>query len=369
MTGGRPTIAALLTPLAPGAIAVVGLTGPQADTITLDILRHRHADGPVRLADRRPTLCRLFDGQEDVDDVVAVRIANGSRVIIEINAHGGVRIAQRTLTLLAAKGATIVDGLAFLEAVSPGDPIEHDADRALLSAASRRLTRWLLAQRSMLPGYLSGLTSTSPDELAAFRLRTQVAVRCLAGMRVAIIGPPNAGKSTLANRLIGVDRVITSEQPGTTRDWVSETALIRGWPVTLIDTAGIRNTTCPVESEAIRRGSDQAGQADVVIVVLDGSAEEDGLRRGLEESLASISCDLPRAVVLNKCDLPSRFLPEPGGRTADLQFCNPPPLRISALAGLGVDALEELIESLLGLNLLDDSLPTGFLPQHLSNPD
>src|SRR5262249_28463970 len=153
-----------------------------------------------------------------------------------------------------------------------------------------------------------------------------------------IIGPPNAGKSTLANRLLGGDRIITSDIPGTTRDWISETALINGWPVTLTDTAGVRDATCEIESEAIRRGQTQARSADLVIIVLDAtrpSAEQVATCKKLADSVDRAK----RIVVQNKRDLPSA---EP---------INPPDenvIGISALMRQGLSDLERAIESHLG---------------------
>ncbi|MBN2560648.1 MAG: 50S ribosome-binding GTPase [Phycisphaerae bacterium] len=351
-TKAPATIAALLTRLAPGAIAVVGVAGPGVDAILGRVLRRAPArvmqntsDQPPRLLDHRPTFCQIVDEGAIVDDVVVVRIPRGDTTTAEINTHGGVRIAQRVLMLMEKNGARIVDADAFVSLYAEADLIERDVDRTLLGVSSRRLTHWLLTQRRILPGFLrqldslgahsqtaetfvaqgglrpqpkcgtgvppvtpparrrcnrslrekrrfqslvvqasrpcherrnddttgpSGRTPT-PSEVTAFHERSRVAVRLIEGLRVALIGPVNAGKSTLANRLIGADRVITSDQPGTTRDWVSETALVQGWPVTLTDTAGIRNTNCEIEAEAIRRARRQAGLADLVVIVLDAT--------------------------------------------------------------------------------------------------
>lgn len=362
MSRQTQTVAALLTPLAPGAIAVLGLAGSGVDGILSRILRRTDGRG-VDLADRRPTFCRLVDEDGVVDDVVAVRIARGEQALAEINTHGGVRVAQRTLQLLERQGATLVEGDAFVARSGAIDPVEREVDRALLRASSRRLTNWLLAQRRLLPPLLARLGTLGPDELAAFQRRSRAAVRLLRGLRVALIGPPNAGKSTLANRLIGSDRVLTSPEPGTTRDWVAETAFIRGWPVTLTDTAGLRETTCPVEAEAVRRARQQAEQADLVVVVLDATAPVEEARRFLDELLQSAPTAPPQLVVRNKCDLCPA---EPPASPPASVIAPVTGTGISALTGTGIDALECQIESALGLDQLDDSLPTAFLPRQLT---
>jgi tRNA modification GTPase len=181
----------------------------------------------------------------------------------------------------------------------------------------------------------------------------------IAGLRVAIVGPPNAGKSTLANRLIGTDRVITSRQAGTTRDWVSETALIRGWPVTLTDTAGQRPTQCAIEAEAIRRGRQQAESADLILAVLDATTSPAARRDGLASAFEGIPSGRPRVVALNKSDVAA---------PATASDSSPPALPISALTGAGIEDLEACIESGLGLDLLTGDSPTAFLPSQLAGP-
>ncbi len=381
MDAEPPTIAALLTPPAPGAIAVIGLAGPRTDAILGDILR-RAAGGQGRrvgtahqlsederdssklmgsahpteapiMADRRPTFCQMMDGDEVLDDVVVVRIRRGEMLSAEINTHGGVRIAQRALLVLEREGAEIVSGAAFVEGCDPIDPIERAVDRALLISGSRRLTEWLLAQRSILPPFLRSVQSLSEVDRHAFMERSRVAIRLVEGIHVAIVGPPNAGKSTLANLLIGSDRIITSDRPGTTRDWVSETALICGWPVTLIDTAGIRETGCEIESEAIRRTGEQAVRADVTLIVLDGSESVAAQQEVLTRVRARITSDRPYCVALNKSDL----LHAAGGVEG---AC-----RISALTGEGVESLETILAGILGFHFLETPLPTAFLADQL----
>ena len=114
--------------------------------------------------------------------------------------------------------------------------------------------------------------------------------------RVAIIGVPNAGKSTLANRLFAQERSITADLPGTTRDWVGEIANVDGLAVMLVDTPGLRHTDDPIESEAIRRSKGQIERADLVVLVLDVTQPRDPDQLALE---AAHRCAL---VVVNKSD-------------------------------------------------------------------
>ena len=350
----KHVLAALLTAPAPGAIAVIGLVGPDCERILYAVARRRGRDDSPKFLPQKPTLCRLVDGIDTIDDAIVVLMQGGARA--EINTHGGVRVAQRAVLALARQGATIIDADAFIEQVEPDDPILADVDRAVRSAVSRKLTRWLLAQRDLLPPWLERLPRASDADRDAYELRTRAAIRLAQGITIALVGPPNAGKSTLANRLIGHQRVITSDRPGTTRDWVAETAVISGWPVTLTDTAGIRDATCSIETEAIRRGREQARQADLVVIVLDSTtpAEEQGT--AWHRVADFLPAETPRLIAMNKCDSPAAR--PASGEVTDACM-------ISALHGTGIEELERRIESALGLHQLRDDLPTGFLPDHL----
>ncbi|MBI5765051.1 MAG: 50S ribosome-binding GTPase [Planctomycetes bacterium] len=348
-TSSDETVAALVTALAPGAIAVIALNGPRTTAILTTILRKPKSDQSPEFRPDTPTLCRIIDNDQTLDDAI-VLISDAHHA--ELHTHGGVRIAQRVLMLLAAHGATIVSSDDFIGRTSTASPVERAIDAALIRSQSRRLTNWLLAQRELLPPFLARLDQLSAADRAAFDHRSHIAARLLRGITIALIGPPNAGKSTLANRLIGHDRVITSDQPGTTRDWITETALIHGWPVTLTDTAGLRDADCAIEAEAIRRGTQQAHTADLVLIVLDATAPADVQRAALDRGVATLPASTPRIVVFNKCDS-STALPiaMSGANTS----------AISALQGVGIDDLESQIEATLELNLLDENLPTGIV--------
>ncbi len=346
----QTTVAARLTAPAPGAIAVIGLAGPG----TLEILnlaaRRMKAEEPPRWLNNRPTVCRIVQAGVTIDDAVICFTDEATLPRAEINAHGGVRVVERVLMLLADLGASLVAPEDFPDALRSADPIERRIDGIIQRAESRRLVDWLLAQRTRLPEFMRGLHSLDESERRAFEARSAAALRLVNGLNVAIVGPPNAGKSTLANRLIGGDRVITSDTPGTTRDWISETALVDGWPVTLTDTAGIRETGCVIEREAIRRGGEQASGADLILVVVDGSQSTAEQMKQIEAIRARTADDRTMVVVQNKCDL------QIGGELAGegAVVC-----RVSAATGVGMAGLEQAICRILGLDQLDPALPTA----------
>jgi len=153
------------------------------------------------------------------------------------------------------------------------------------------------------------------------------------GIRAAIIGRPNAGKSSLLNQLLGRDRAIVSAVAGTTRDTISEEAQIRGIAVVFIDTAGLQESGDAIEREGIRRSRESLGQADLVLHVLDAS---EPLTTDDETYLAEFA-DKPRILVLNKSDLPNQL-----GQT---KANGSPSVSVCCLDGQGIEALKDAIRN------------------------
>jgi len=148
------------------------------------------------------------------------------------------------------------------------------------------------------------------------------------GVRLAICGRPNAGKSSLLNRLLGFERAIVSEIPGTTRDTIEEFASLRGIPFRVIDTAGIRESRDLIEAEGIERARKAMEQADLILEVIDLTSEQPALPDGGE---------LPRVIALNKCDLVST------SAGSAIEGC-----RISCQTGEGLDALVDALVAAAG---------------------
>src|SRR5262249_12750353 len=146
------------------------------------------------------------------------------------------------------------------------------------------------------------------------------------GARVALIGPPNAGKSSLLNRLLRQERAIVTPVAGTTRDTLEESANIHGIPVVLVDTAGISPEPDAIEALGMERSGRAAAAADAVLVVLDGSQP----LPVTVHSVLTLACDRPTLVALNKSDLPVRL-------AADAFEI--PSLPVSALTGAGLEEL------------------------------
>jgi tRNA modification GTPase len=159
------------------------------------------------------------------------------------------------------------------------------------------------------------------------------------GLNVVIAGKPNAGKSSLLNRLAGYDAAIVTPIPGTTRDVLRERIQVDGLPIHIVDTAGLRHTTDEIEGEGVRRALAEAGRADLVLYVVDAS--EAPSRAELEAELATLPPGVPVTLVMNKLDrvkAPGE-LPAAAGR---------PALGISALTGAGLDALRAFLKDTAG---------------------
>jgi tRNA modification GTPase len=356
---------AALTALAAGGVAVVQLTGNDAavQTALARCCRRRSNDAPPEFPDNRLVYCRLFDGGEPLDDVVVVTWRADVRRLAEVSLHGGVRIVQRAITLFERLGAARLD--AGSHPTDDGAPCTADAciaaiDRALTEAPTRRIAQWLLAQRRISPVMIERAAGTASPALSDAERRefialSRIAQRALRGPRVAIVGPPNAGKSTLANALLGRDRAIISDVPGTTRDWIEESFNLDGWPILLTDTAGIRLDGDDLETLAIDRGLHRAGLADVVLIVHEAArwCAQAGAARLLAERLTQ-----PRVrFVASKCDLAPI---DPSGRESVRGTTESSPIAVSARTGDGMRDLTDALRTALGLDRLTDDRPALF---------
>jgi tRNA modification GTPase len=310
---------------------------------------------------------------ETVDEVMAVLMraprSYTREDLLEIQCHGGTLLVQRVLGLFLRQGARLAEPGEFtkraflngridlVQAEAVIDLIRGKTDAALTLAQHQRegmLSRRLGEIRSRLVTSLALIEAhiDFPEEdiepAALKRIRESVSAglhevsdlidgfsagRVLRdGVSVLIAGKPNVGKSSLLNTLLKEKRAIVTAVPGTTRDLIEEIVNIKGLPVRLMDTAGIRDTTDPVEEEGVRRARERLAVADLTLFVLDGSRPFDEDDRLILGDLAG----RPYFVVRNKMDLPHCLaLPELMEPLADL--------RISTLTGEGVDGLLEAI--------------------------
>lgn len=388
------TICAIATPAGVGGIGVFRVSGSQAFAVCDRILRHRkpcrdHAGYTLHRA-------RVVDRGETIDDVlIAVFHAPASYTgedVVEISCHGGPVPMRHILTLLLWAGARMAEPGEFtLRAFLNGkmDLAQAEAVCDIISARTEEAHR--LAQglgvgrlseevgriRDRLLGVLARIEASIDfpedvgeldftlcrDELCKVETNLQALLATAdqgilyrEGAKVALVGRPNVGKSSLMNALLRVSRAIVTPIPGTTRDVIEETLNIKGIPVRLLDTAGLRDTEDIVERIGVERTQESIAGADLVILVLDVSAG------ATEEDLQLIDRigPRPKLIVWNKADLTSQDSPSRGGRGGQGVRANAKPygeqggggLRVSALTGAGIEALEEAIaRALLGSDL------------------
>jgi tRNA modification GTPase len=374
------TIAAVSTPFGEGAIAVLRLGGPRAIEIASGIFRARVPVG--ELPARVQQFGRIVDGGRVLDEVLlSVHRAPASYTgedIVEIQCHGGILVTRRILDLLLERGARAAEPgeftrRAFLngkmdltQAEAVMDIIRAQTDLALRAATEQlkgRLGRHIVALREALLGTLGHIEAhiDFPDEdidpatgaallgrIDAARLKIARLLGTAGqgeilreGLRTVIFGVPNAGKSSLLNRLLGYERAIVSHLPGTTRDTLEEVVNLRGIPVRLIDTAGMRASEDVLENAGIERTRKVLSRAALALRVADASAPPAG------------EMDVPAAaaqtiLVLNKCDLGVH-----SGWDGE-----PEAIRISCKTGEGFDALTQAIydAAMQGAGSSDDYL-------------
>ncbi|MGA8613138.1 MAG: tRNA uridine-5-carboxymethylaminomethyl(34) synthesis GTPase MnmE [Xanthobacteraceae bacterium] len=370
MTSSRATIFALSSGRPPAAIAVVRVSGPRAG-VALKALTGRVPEPrkAVLARVREPASGEVIDEalalwfpaphSETGEDVAELQLHGGHAVVAGVlDALGkieGCRIAEPgEFTRRAFENGrldlTEVEGLADLIAAETpaqrrqafrqlkgliGDRAE-DWRRRLIEALALVEARIDFSDEADVPENLVG-----PALHAAQQLRHEIAAsladggrgeRLREGLVVAIAGPPNAGKSTLLNRLARREAAIVSPYPGTTRDVIEVHLDLGGYPVTLLDTAGIRESDDPVEQEGVRRAHERAVAADLVLWVTDLSATDtDTSNPGL--NLPNVEIWLLK----NKLDLVTQS-PSPRNESRSSQCVNHL-FTISATTGTGVDAL------------------------------
>jgi tRNA modification GTPase len=368
------TIVAAATPPGRGGIGIVRLSGPRVPEIAAVMLGELPAP---RLA----TFARFLDARrEPIDAGLALffpapRSYTGEH-LLELHGHGGPLVMEalsaRAVELGARRAhageftqrAFLNDKMDLAQAEAIADLIDagsHEALRAAMrslqgefSAMVRGLTEAVIDLRSYVEAAIDFpeeevdfLTERALGERFA-GLRAHFAAvlesarqgRLLhEGMTVVIAGRPNAGKSSLLNRLAGYAAAIVTPIPGTTRDVVRERIAIDGMPLHVLDTAGLRAGGDAVEEEGIRRAQAEMQRADRVLFVID-AAEDPGAAAWGEER-ARLPADVPVTLVFNKCDLAVNF---PGADT----LTTPPRLMLSALTGAGVDALRTHLKECMG---------------------
>jgi tRNA modification GTPase len=358
------TIAAIATPLGEAGLAVLRVSGPKAFEVA-----DRSFKGtvvPSKAASHTVHYGHIICADRVIDEVMltvlrAPRTFTGEDTA-EVTCHGGVLAVKLVLDTLLANGARLAEPGEFTRRAFLNGRIDLTQAEAVIDLIHARTDLALRAANEQLAGHLGARINSLrdslmlvlahveahidfPDEDIAPDTREKLLQRLndglkfidellktapegqllRRGIRAAIVGKPNVGKSSLLNRLLGHDRAIVSPIPGTTRDTIEETANIRGIPVVFIDTAGIRESGDAIEREGIRRSRESLEKAELILHVLDHSDAS---------SRESLQIRKPTVTILNKTDLSHAF---------EL----PTAIAVSCATGQGLEELKEKIRGLL----------------------
>ncbi|HZS77518.1 MAG TPA: tRNA uridine-5-carboxymethylaminomethyl(34) synthesis GTPase MnmE [Ktedonobacteraceae bacterium] len=389
------TIAAIATPPGYGGIGVVRVSGPDAFGVVLPLVRRPGGENGTPPSHMLTYAHIVVPGSLEVLDEVLVAFMSAPRTytredVVEIQGHGGPLVLSRILREVLAQGARMANpgeftlraflngrlDLAQAEAVMDLIRAETEAGQRLaLQQLRGRISAQVQEARHQLLGVIARIEASIdfPEEDVptpqADELRPSIQIAqnkiedMLAGaeqgrlyrtgLRTAIIGRPNVGKSSLLNALLGTERAIVTPIAGTTRDTVEEAANVRGIPLHLIDTAGITPTSDPVERIGVERSRAAAESADVVLLVFDGSEPLSSQDLQVSEELRAMGfgedqqldkqAKRPVILVLNKADRPRQLEVE---RLQQL-WPESPCVVTSILTGEGLPALEEAIANLV----------------------
>lgn len=367
------TIAAISTPPGRGGIGIVRLSGPSAREITTPLLRLRH---PLAAAQARFAEVLDVEMQQPLDEAVVTFFeaphSYTSEDVVEIAAHGAPVLLDYILRQCIARGARLAEPgeftqRAFLsgrldltQAEAVDDLIQsHTLHQARIAAQQLggSLSRRIAPVKDELLGLIGVLEAgidfaeDDIDLLPKARILEQIAAvhaplvaleKTFAygrivrdGLTLAIVGRPNAGKSSLFNRLIERDRAIVTATPGTTRDLVTEQVSLDGIPIHLVDTAGLRTAHDEAEAIGVEKSREAMAEADVVLLVRDASRSLDGEDHALSASLSGRSFIL----VQNKRDLlPTGSAPGDGVAVSALTGDGLPELRVAILSLINAGA-------------------------------
>lgn len=368
------TITAISTPLGEGAIGIVRLSGTDALAIAQSVFKGKNLE---QVASHTINYGHIVDPKTGtiVDEVmVSVMLAPKTFTrenVIEINTHGGIAVTNEILQLLIRQGARMAEPGEFTKRAFLNGRVDLTQAEAVMDIIRAKTDKAMTIAVKQLDGSLSQLINDTRQEIlntlaqvevnidypeyddveemttALLREKTQEFQKLLKnllrtakrgkilreGLSTAIIGRPNVGKSSLLNNLLREDKAIVTDIAGTTRDVIEEYVNIKGVPLKLVDTAGIRETDDLVEQIGVERSKKALQEADLVLLVLNASEP----LTDQDRSLLYLSQDSNRIILLNKTDLEQKI--ELEQLPADL-------IPISVLTNHNIDLIEDRINQL-----------------------
>ena len=368
------TITAIATPLGEGAIGIVRISGTDAVAIANRIFQGKNLE---TVDSHTLNYGHILDPDKDeILDEVMVGVMRAPRTftredVIEINTHGGIAVTNEILQLILRQGARMAEPGEFTKRAFLNGRVDLTQAEAIMDIIRAKTDKAMNIAVKQLDGSLKDLIDNTRQEIlntlaqvevnidypeyddveemttALLREKTQEFQNLLEnllrtarrgkilreGLSTAIIGRPNVGKSSLLNNLLREDKAIVTDIAGTTRDVIEEYVNIKGVPLKLIDTAGIRETDDIVEKIGVERSRQALAEADLILLVLNASEK----LTDQDRALLALSDMTRRIVLLNKTDLKEEIeaeeLPE------DV-------IRISVLENQNIDQIEERINQL-----------------------
>ncbi|HEP1367729.1 tRNA uridine-5-carboxymethylaminomethyl(34) synthesis GTPase MnmE [Streptococcus pyogenes] len=368
------TITAISTPLGEGAIGIVRLSGTGALAIAQSVFKGKNLE---QVASHTINYGHIIDPKTGtiIDEVmVSVMLAPKTFTrenVVEINTHGGIAVTNEILQLLIRQGARMAEPGEFTKRAFLNGRVDLTQAEAVMDIIRAKTDKAMTIAVKQLDGSLSQLINDTRQEIlntlaqvevnidypeyddveemttALLREKTQEFQSLLEnllrtakrgkilreGLSTAIIGRPNVGKSSLLNNLLREDKAIVTDIAGTTRDVIEEYVNIKGVPLKLVDTAGIRETDDLVEQIGVERSKKALQEADLVLLVLNASEK----LTDQDRALLNLSQDSNRIILLNKTDLEQKI--ELEQLPADL-------IPISVLTNHNIDLIEDRINQL-----------------------
>jgi tRNA modification GTPase len=381
------TIAAIATPPGPGGIGIIRISGPLAFSIFQKLFLPRHKSEQQDYESHRMYYGWIVDpgNGSPVDEVLAVFMRAPNTYtredVVEIQCHGSYLVLQEILNIITANGARLAESGEFTKMAFLNGRLDLTQAEAVVDLIEAKTDEGRSMAVGQLQGRLYGKVSAIQEKLVAMRAIMEVAIdfpedetdilnhadlrkqlkdeveKPLAeliaradegkifreGISAVILGRPNVGKSSLLNTLLEEDRALVTPVPGTTRDTIEEFVNIKGMPVRIVDTAGIRHTSETVEEMGIQRARAKLADAELVLFMLDATeplTEED---QALYSSVKENSRKKKVLLVLNKIDISSGVTPE----QYSTALGNEPLVSVSAKEHSGILELKNMVFSLI----------------------
>ena len=369
------TIAAIATPPGEGGLAVIRISGRQAVNILDKLFMSQHEYNVAKMTTHRLYRGNIKKGIASGEEVLATIMraphSYTGEDVVEIFAHGGILVSKSIIKSIIKEGARLAEPGEFTKRAFLNGRIDLSQAEAVADVISAKTERALKIGLSQLDGKLAKEIKTIKKNIVAIvaqveadidyaeegieRLNHKQLKKVITdnkksidslintyeqgkviknGIKIAIIGRPNVGKSSLLNCLLREEKAIVTAIPGTTRDVIEEIINIKGIPVRLMDTAGIRNSIGIIERIGLKKTAQAIKKADVLLWVIDGSKYFDHKSRKIIKKIQNN----PAIMVINKADLPQRIKKE------DLQaITNNPIALVSSKTGKGLAKLEAII--------------------------